>query len=44
MTQEDKELFKKAMQFVESKYPADCPYYIQFVGNAFNELKGHETA
>jgi hypothetical protein len=39
MTQEDKELLKIAMQFVESKYPSDCPYYVQLVGNAFNELK-----
>lgn len=43
MTQEVKELFKIAMQFVESKYPADCPYYVQLVGNVFNELKEHET-
>lgn len=39
MTNEDKELLKQAMQYVESRYPSDCPYYIQLVGNAFNELK-----
>ena len=43
MTQEDKELLKIAMQFVESRYLSDCPYYVQLVGNAFNELKGHDT-
>ena len=43
MTQEDKELLKIAMQFVESRYPSDCPYYVQLVGNAFNELKGYDT-
>jgi hypothetical protein len=39
MTQKDKELLKRAMQFVESRYPSDCPYYVQLVGNIFNEFK-----
>ena len=39
MTKEDKELLKRAMQYVESRFPSDCPYYIQLVGNVFNELK-----
>lgn len=43
MTQEDKELLKEAMQYVESKFPSDCPYYVQLVGNIFNKLKSHET-
>ena len=43
MTQEDKELLKIAMRFVELRYPSDCPYYVQLVRNAFNELKDHET-
>lgn len=43
MTREDKELLKRAMHFVESKYPADCPHYIQLVRNAFNKLKEHDT-
>lgn len=43
MKQEDKELLKIAMQFVESRYPEDFPYYVQLVGNIFNELKGHDT-
>lgn len=43
MTQKDKELLKIAMQFVELRYPSDCPYYVQLVGNAFNELKGYDT-
>lgn len=43
MTQEDKELLKIAMQYVELRFPSDCPYYIQLVGNAFNKLKEHDT-
>lgn len=43
MTREDKELFRIAMQYVESRYPANCPYYVQLVRNAFNKLKEHET-
>lgn len=43
MTKRDKELFKRAMQFVESKYPEDCPYYMQLVRNTFNKLKEHDT-
>lgn len=43
MKREDKELLKIAMQFVELRYPSDCPYYVQLVGNVFNELKEHET-
>ena len=43
MTQEDKELLKIAMQFVELRYPSDCTYYVQLVGNAFNKLKGYDT-
>ena len=39
MTQKDKELFKKAMQYVESRFLPDCPYYVQLVGKIFNELK-----
>lgn len=39
MTKEDKELLKKAMQYVESRYPPDFPYYVQLVGKIFNELK-----
>lgn len=43
MTQEDKELLNQAMQYVESRFPSDCPYYVQLVGNVFNELKEHAT-
>ena len=43
MTQEDKELLKRAMQYVESRFPPNCPYYVQLVGNIFNELKGYDT-
>lgn len=39
MTQKDKELFKRAMQYVESRFSPDFPYYVQLVGNIFNELK-----
>lgn len=43
MTREDKELLKRAMRFVESKYPEDCPYCVQLVRKAFNKLKEHDT-
>lgn len=43
MTLENKELLKRAMQSVESRFLPDCPYYVQIVGNIFNELRRYDT-
>lgn len=39
MTQEDKQLFRKAIKYVESNYPPDFPYFVKFVVDKFYELK-----
>jgi hypothetical protein len=38
MTQEDKQLFRKAIKYVESNYPPDFPYFVKFVVDKFYEL------
>jgi hypothetical protein len=39
MTQKDKDLLGTAIEYVESHYPPDCPYYIQFISLKLKELR-----
>ena len=41
MTKQDEELLRKAMEYVERWYPADCPYYIQLISLKIEELKNN---